>query len=316
MTPLVQALVAITIVLITWLVIIPASFKGSAKVAGNKVKLSVPIIEGKIIMNNNQLVIDTSDPNQIEYVSLPPSNNLKGGIQYSYSMWMNKLNISSSIANRILFMRGLTTTSQVATLDTSSNIDGVWTNGTKIDTNLTKFKLTSTTNGPLVKQPLVKFGDNENELKIQFNTIKNPTNEIIITGDMMNKLNTNAWYLLTFTFQDGYGIDGFENGVMIKFFINDKEMMTQTIPNDALIINQDPVYILPTLNVVDPNVATLAGSMADITYHNYALSQDDMLAIVLKGFNNMSYMTPGMKKSTANASKYYTMTLNNSLQNL
>lgn len=316
MTPVVQALVAIAIVLFVWFVIIPMCFKNSAVVAGDKVKLSVPIIEGKIIMNNSPVTIDTSDPSQVEYLSLPPSNNLKGGIQYSYSMWMNKAGLTSAVANRMLFMRGLKTTSKVVTLNNDiEQSGGIW----KIGDNATDTynAATSLSTEPLVKQPLVKFGSDENELKIQFNTLKNPSNEIVITGDMMTLLNTNAWYLLTFTFQDGYGIDGFENGVMVKFFINDKEMMTKTIPHDALVLNQDPIYILPNLSTTDVDTySTISGAMADFTYHNYALSQNEMLALVIKGFINAPFVTPGSKKTSDNARKYYNMSLNNALQNL
>jgi hypothetical protein len=168
-----------------------------------------------------------------------------------------------------------------------------------------------------VKQPLIKFGKDENELIVRFNTINDPTKEVKITGDMLQVLSVNAWYLLTFTFQDGYNVDGFEDGIMFKFYINDKEMTSVTFPNDALVTNTDPIHILPNVgSVLKDDYNTLAGVMADITYHNYALTPKEIRPIVDKGFNNSSYTTPGMKKASGNQIKYYSMSLDNTLQTM
>jgi hypothetical protein len=319
--PVVQAVVAVAIVLIVWFVLIPYCFNKGLTIAGPGVKMSVPIIVGTIMMNKGDVVIDTADSTQLEYVALPPSNNLKGGIQYSYSMWMNKSNLTSAVANRVLLLRGLPKMAQVVTLNKDAGTAGAtWTDGSD-----KKYTATTVTQ-PLVQQPLVMFGADENTLKVRFNTIKQPNNEVTLTGDMLNILNTNAWYLLTFTFQDGYSIDGFEDGVMFQFFINDKQMTSVTFPNDALVTNQDPVNILPDLGQslvgksgstsVNSNYSQLAGQMADVTYHNYALKANDILPIVMKGFNNAPYTTPGSRKANANAQQYYSMSLNNSLDNL
>lgn len=319
MTPVLQALIAVVIVVIVWFALIPFFFKTTqVQTPGPGVKIDTVIIDGKIIMNNSEISVDTLDPSQVEYIALPPSNNLKGGIQYSYSLWMNKNSLTSDVAHRILTMRGLKTKAQIMRLSKTATTNGGFTDGTgTYDAIVNANGIPNPVTEALVKQPLIKFGKNENEIIVQFNTINNPSNTVVLSGDMLKILNANAWYMLTFTFQDGYDIDGFEDGVMFQFFINDKQMTTVTFPKDALVTNTDPFWMFPN---VDGDAAdkwsTLPGAIADVTYHNYAMTADDILPKVIKGFNNSSFATPGMKKTASAQSKYYSMSLNNALQNL
>ena len=314
MTPVLQALIAVVIVAIVWFALIPFFFKTKAtQTPGPGVKMDTVIIDGKIIMNNSQISIDTLDPSQVEYIALSPSNNLKGGIQYSYSFWMNKNSLTSDARDRIMMMRGLKQKSQLITLSKYPTSNGAYKDESEQNFDAT----TGPINEVLVKQPLIKFGKNENEIIVQFNTINNPNNIIKLSGDMLKILNANAWYMLTFTFQDGYDIDGFEDGVMFQFFINDKQMTSVTFPKDALVTNTDPFWMFPNVNNdAADKWSTLPGAIADVTYHNYAMKPDDILPMVIKGFNNASFTTPGMKKTASDQSKYYNMSLNNALQHL
>jgi hypothetical protein len=122
-------------------------------------------------------------------------------------------------------------------------------------------------------------------------------------------------------------MDGFESGVVFKFYINDSEMHTQRFPNDALLVNNDPIYLFPVIPtdrtldrrntaVLYRDWSNLQGSIADVSYYNYALKPADLNAIVEKGYNNASYTTPSMKKRGKKYSQYYHTSVSDDMQKI
>jgi len=331
----IQALIAVSVVLTFWIVLIPLFFTGSMDKAPAQpgVKERVNIIEGRAFLNNNEIYMDTMDESAVEYVNLPRSNDIKGGAQFSYSFWMNKFNTVNA-SGRVLLLRGVKQPAYVVKASAKPVGPDETVAGPVIpgplarDNTPQNYKVIENYGKDVViKCPLIKFGVDENELVVQFNTTKNPHNEIHINAPILKTLGSNVWSLLTFTFEDYFGMDGFESGVVFKFFINDSEMYSQRFANDALLVNNDPIYLFPviptdrTLDKHNTAIQTrdwsnLQGSIADVSYYNYALTAADLNQIIEEGFNNTSYTTPSMKKRGTKYSQYYHASLSDDMQKI
>ena len=248
-------------------------------------------------------------------------------------MWMNKYN-TVDCAGKVILLRGVKQPAIVVKTSATPvlpNTVGVSTIQGEIDPATNKPKLYEILRhydkDIVIKAPLIKFGVNENQLIVQFNTVNNPHTEVTINAPIMKLMSTNTWSLLTFTFEDYRGLDGFESGVQFKFFVNDTEMHSQRFKDDALLLNADPVYLFPSLPadksipsreaaLLTQDWSSLQGSIADVTYYNFALQSKDLTDILHAGYNNSTYLTPGMRSRSTTYDNIYHASLSASLQNI
>lgn len=214
-------------------------------------KVSKYLIKGMLPMSNSEILFNTVNNKSPRYTGVPHSVNMDGGAQYSYSFWLNK-KPSSEYGDRIILMRGIMPDS----VTNSRNI--------------------------IIKSPLIKFDSDGNKLQIEFNTSKNKNNVYTLKADVFKMIDTSDWYLVTVVFKDY--IDertNFERGVNVLVYLNGSLVDSgMVIKNDSLKINDGPLYILPK---TQKNHYNLRGNLADIKYHNYALTQHDIEKIYKEG---------------------------------
>lgn len=219
-------------------------------------KINKYLIKGKLPLSTSEIKFNTYNYKAQNYVKVPQSINVDGGAQYTYSFWLNK-KPSDEYANRIILLRGLK----------NDEIS--------------------------IKSPLIKFGNNSNELVIQFNSTNNENNEIVLGKDtnIFDITTGDVWYLVTVVFKDAINYrTNFENGIVVLIYLNGSLIDSgHEYKHDTLKTNDGPLFILPSIN--NQTHHNLNANIADLMYHNYALSQYEIEKIYKEGPNTDEYRT-------------------------
>lgn len=299
-------------------------------------KYTVPIIEGMMPLSQGELMMDTYNIKSEDYLSMPSSSNIKGGSQYSYSFWIQKRSLQH-MSNKAILLRGVKNKPKyVAQLELVNPVTNASATGTVFDSatipitqsyvdwanrSSQNYAVSDETinESVLVKSPCIRFGKNQDEIIVEFNTLKTPHNSFVIPAQrLINIFNDlkdeNKWVMFTFTFADFVNVDGFESGVNICFYVNTTLVANKVIRNDALKVhNHAPLYIMPDSGT---SGSAASGNIADITFYNYALKAGDLETVVRKGFNQKTFTTPRMRNALKIKQKYYNLTISNELDML
>jgi len=164
--------------------------------------------------------------------------------------------------------------------------------------------------------PLVKFGQNSNELVIEYSSYKNNTltkKNFPIEKELFNITDHNSWFMLTVVFKD-YKKDNRETGIEISVYLNNALLALEKKENEILHIYNEKFVILheASNNTVQPN---LPGELADIRYFNYALSYQEIDDLYKKGFNNEVFKTYLQLNSNRSKENMYKISLFNRIKN-
>lgn len=242
--------------------------------------LRVDILRG---FGNMTLLADKqwSTMNQVSTSFLPllKSYNRRGGLQFSYAFWVkiDTRSGASELAGQTMLLRGdrrLFKWRKTVKGDPKRGILG-----------------TSRDNGPdvLVKCPHIRFGKSYDELVVEFNTLNDPSVSYSITpksggtpgdvGDRRNALSLmqGKWALLTFAFEDNVGISNFEDGIMVRFYINDSLYHTHR-QTGSFKHNQGDLYVAPNFDRAINNL-----TIGDIRYYNYAVPPKEVADVYKDG---------------------------------
>lgn len=220
----------------------------------------------------------TLNPRSPTFRALPRSFNRKGGAQFTYSFWIYLRNTSDeNVAGKTILLRGdrtpfsylRTTPDRRTAADRLTGAAGAVTQ--------------QVSNRPTVACPLIRFGDDYRSLVVQFNTLERPDESVEITSfdaasddpglrHNVLKLIDNAWVLFTFTFEDNVAINDFEDGIVVKFYVNDFLYNTAKV-RSALYQNSGNLHLFPTWGPDgSPTGQTVRDArIADVRYFNYAL---------------------------------------------
>lgn len=221
-------------------------------------KQDLLLIKGLLPFNNNEIIFNTTNKYSRKYVKMSKSMNNPNGTEMTYSFWINKNSAQSSeYADRVILLKGL--------------------------------------KGTDVSCPIIKFGDTSDKLIIGFNT-SDGLEEVCI-GESCNVPSTfnitggDRWYLITVVLQDYRNPDdNFEEGINVLVYLNGSLINSGTVlKGKSLKTNNSPLYILPNVN--DNNYNSLSGSIADITYHNYALDQIEINKMYNTSINQVPFKT-------------------------
>ena len=231
----------------------------------------------------------TVNPSAFNFVALRRSFNRKGGAQFSYSFWINlKDTTPANVAGKTLLLRG-----DKRVYDWNTEVTDPGTNTTGVS---------KTFSDVLVKCPRIRFGDTFDTIVIEFNTLADPGATIVISPDPETaptadpslrhnalKLIQNRWALLTFTFEDSVAISDFEDGIMVRFFLNDMLYSTSTMPS-AFKLNGGNMFLLPTISYTDPasnetvNESPISNAqIGNVAYYNYALGSEGIRELFRAG---------------------------------
>jgi hypothetical protein len=267
-------------------------------------KLNVSIIDG---FAEASAISGTSwstiNPLAANFVSLNRSYNRVGGAQFSYSMWIQIRDTSApNVAGKTLFMRGDPNVYTFQTYKSKVDVDPV----TNIP--LTRYELTgdNTKTDVFVRCPRIRFGKTFDEIVVEFNTLIDPMTSMTISPKngyhlddtlRINAVNLvqNRWAMMTFTFEDGVAINDFENGVLMRFYLNDTLYFSGTTQS-ALRQNMGDLTVLPILSDQTEETGNRVfrgynGSGEDLKsttignlfYFNYALGLKNVRELFAKG---------------------------------
>lgn len=210
---------------------------------------------------------NTVNPASRNYMRLRRSYNRKGGAQFTYAFWMYLDDTSpENVGNKDILIRG-------------DRNEFSYNSETAVADTMLSNTISKNVNGVVVKCPRIRFGPTHDSYVIELNTLHDPNAMIVInpipatSGEDSSmrhnvlKLMQHRWTLLTFTFEDNVAINDFEDGIMVRFYVNDILYKTSTI-RSTLRPNNGAFYLLPSGD--DSSIKN--GRIGDVTYFNYALS--------------------------------------------
>jgi hypothetical protein len=234
----------------------------------------------------------TINPNAFNFVSLPRSYNRKGGAQFSYSLWIQLRDTSApNVAGKTLFMRGDRTRYRWRTA--------------QFDPSTNSTTALQTYEDVMIKCPRVRFGKSFDELVVEFNTLADPSSSVTITPDVEAtpigdgtgykpssadydpslrrnavQLMQNRWALLTFVFEDSIAINDFEDGILVRFYLND--LLYKSLSSRSTLKQNAGDFVMTPLIGADetPIAGATLGNMA---YYNYALGMPEVREIYQRG---------------------------------
>lgn len=262
---------------------------GSGKsIPGNTVKQREKVVIFSGIMTaktNIGRTFNTYDPTSPSYKRLSRSINRMGGAQFSYSFWiMFERGVSDeAVAGKTIFMRGDSRQFKPmkSTADLKDTPDSYYFEGGSDYT---------------IACPRVSFVT-ANQLAVDINTDRDLRKRFLVgSKDTVVEMRKNAislvpghFALMTFVFEDNVGIDSFERGVRMRFYLNDKLYHTSTTPG-AIRQNDGPLHMF-----LDKSPDGREGidncRVADLTYYNYALDDGDVASIYGNGYVNKEAQT-------------------------
>ena len=231
------------------------------------VKRQVPIVDG--YADSSQIsyyTYNTVLPFATNSLPLNPSMNIKGGAQFTYSLWINVNGLTNnSQANMPIFLRGDAKQYTYSVTDTMTNI-------------------TNTVTDYVAVCPMLSFGTNALDFVVRFNTANNIQEQLYIPNlrdenDLYRKnllsLYSGKWFLITVVFEDNIPINDFENGLSVKFYINEQLYQSATY-SSMLRQNQGDLFLFPS--------GPVAGCMiSNMSYFNYALGTTEIQANYFSG---------------------------------
>jgi hypothetical protein len=293
-TIVLQVIVGLTIVYVVYKLSL-ALMKQDRLVIDNR-QLN-PSFETKIIMGYVDTtliankVFNTVNPMANNYLHMPNSYNRKGGAQYSYSFWVFIDDVEQAV-NKTILMRG-DSRQYSAAVFFGKNGDEVLKS---INDNQTVEldKVTSARKGatvpvkpdvvptyPFIAAPCITLGRRYDQVAVLFNTIQWPFNQVIVNPSANDvdttkrrnamKLIAHKWALFTFVLEDNVAINDFEDGVIVRFYLNDMLYYTERVPG-TLRTNLGQFYLFPEGGVPQMRIG-------DLTYYNYAIGQERIKAI-------------------------------------
>jgi hypothetical protein len=234
----------------------------------------------------------TINADAFNYAGLKRSYNRKGGAQFSYSLWIRLQDTSdANVSGKTIFLRGDPTVYNWARVP-SSDSEGGGGGGSP-----------ATFRDVLIACPRVAFGPTFDSFDVSVNAVNEPAvtfsirpsvqdddgNDPSVDPSMRHnalKLIQNRWALLTFVFEDHVAISDFEDGLSVRFYLNDALYGNFKSPN-ALKQNNGDFYLFPAIGTTAPNSHGGSGirgaTVGNVTYFNYALSTQDCAGLVRQG---------------------------------
>lgn len=222
---------------------------------------------------------NTINPHVSNYTALHRSYNRVGGAQFTYSFW---LFVNSAASGRGAYGDGL-------------KGKDIFLRGDRREYTYQKRSPSQLENGvdeimeertdTLIKCPRIRFGDDSNDIVIEFNTQDDidhrvsmasqvHDNDVTIRHNLMS-LMTNRWVLLTVTFEDNVPVNDFENGIIVRFFVNDILYFTHRVTS-TLRQNRGNLFLFPGGEI--PGC-----SIANLRYMNYAAGFKEVKRLYEKG---------------------------------
>jgi hypothetical protein len=253
-------------------------------------------VDSTVISNR---VFNTIMPMSQNYMHMPRSFNRQGGAQYSISFWIF-VDDPEEAKNKTILIKGDNRTYSAAVfLAENALIVENEANSGKVETD-SKTSRTGmwfpttpdiVVQYPFIAAPCITFGERYDQLGILFNTVEWPFGSVVINPrrnsdddtkrrDAM-KLIAHKWALFTFVLEDNVAADDFEDGISVRFYLNDMLYFTERVPG-SLRINKGNLHLFPEGGIPQTRIA-------DVTYYNYAINQETIKQVYEQGPPNYYY---------------------------
>jgi hypothetical protein len=196
----------------------------------------------------------TRNPMDNTFVPIPRAYNRMGGAQFSYSFWLFVGDShQSAVQGKAILLKGSPEEYRYAKTTKS---------GDSIDTEMSQ-----------IKCPKIRFGESFKDIVIEFNTQDDITHVVNLTSTEhatdttlrhnLLDLMQNKWVFMAITMEDNIPINDFENGIVVRFYLNDILYYTHRVAS-TLRQNNGDLYLFPDGDVRSCRIA-------DLKYYNYAL---------------------------------------------
>lgn len=236
-------------------------------------KQRVPIVDG--YADSSQLYkqnFNTIVPYAKNYLPIRSSVNIKGGAQFSYTMWIHAADPDLAV-NKCIFLKG--DPKRYAYTE-------------KIGDDV------STRNNRVAYCPMFSFAEKPMTFKLQFNTLAKMNEVMMIEriDDESSAMRRNLlslfsgkWIMVTMVFQDNMPINEFESGLEVKFYVNDVLYQVGRYPT-AIKQNKGDLHIFP-----DDDGAVPKCKISNFAYYNYAITDDEIKRLARSGPNDKPVTT-------------------------
>lgn len=208
---------------------------------------------------------NTSVPLASGYVNVSPSINLKGGSQFSYSLWLNVGNPGAAV-NQTIFLKG----------DPQAHVYDIYD---------AVHHSSVTSNERITMCPQLSFGKDPMSFVLTFNTLNNIKTSLVVdnqkNADSVKRHNMAAlfaarWMLISMTFEDGMRPGEFDDGLTVRFYIND--VLYSSGQYDTTIKqNKGNIHVFPD------GVAIPDCKIANFVYYNHCLTSKEIKNLVREG---------------------------------
>lgn len=256
--------------------------------ARSETKIIPGYVDSTVISNRT---FNTIMPMSQNYVHMPRSFNSKGGAQYSISFWIFIDNPEEAKHKTILTRGDNRKYTAAVFLDPVVVTNDANTGRTETGTGSTRTGTWFPTppdivvNYPFLTCPLITFGERYDQIAIFFNTVQWPFAQVVVNPkrnveddtkrkDAM-KLIAHKWALFTFVLEDNVAASDFEDGISVRFYLNDILYHTERVPG-SLRVNPGNLYLFPDGGIPQTRIA-------DLTYYNYAIGQDRVKQVYEQG---------------------------------
>lgn len=274
------------------------------------IKKKVKILDGTFAYDTNKTaVINTTFPYYGNYRDIVPSINQKGGAEYTYNFWIymdteGNLGSGNSVKTKVLFVKGSDTRIQYLS-DNKNNCYASETGGWY-----------------LVKNPLVRVNIKSGKVSAivtEFNTIKSvdavhdSPEKINCSSSDINQKDLNMfgiyglegrtdlhgrWSMITLVVSETNPNSDimFRNEAVVKMYLNGYEYFNKTSDayyssgsvTTAMRNNSGNLYINPDKTETDYSKLAIS----DLTYFNYALTDEEVISLHKAGFNKNTAAIP------------------------
>lgn len=233
---------------------------------------SFPVLDGYIdCVSGMNMVYNTKNHQARNYTPLPRSVNRMGGAQFTYSFWLYLDDISpENVRNKIILCRGDINKYDYKLMDKATS------------------SIVEAASSRIVQCPLIRFGDNYKEMVVEFNTTDKFNEKMIIVNNVSEtdsairrnamSLTPHYWVMFSFVFEDNVPINDFENGIAIKFYVNDTMYQLHKV-RSTLRQNNGELFVLPD----ETKTGIKSARICDVYYHNYALDDIKIKDIYSRG---------------------------------
>ncbi len=221
-------------------------------------------------------IFPTQIPQHPDYKVIQPSVNLRGGAQFSYSFWMY-VGAPDQVLRKCIFLKGDSRLYDYNITEHSTNVKRA-------------------VRDRVAYCPMMSFGNNPMEFTLKFNTLNKmdeilevrrlPSDSVASRQNLLS-LFSKKWVMITIVFEDNVPINEFENGLLVKFYVNDILYQSGRY-NSAIKQNNGDFVLFPDDTPLEDC------KIGNLTYHNYAMGDIEIRAKANVG--------PPKKLSTVNLS--------------